>query len=409
MITIIGTLINIIYKLLFDINIKWLDIYNIFKDLLTSLLFPTEIISIFKIKFGGYIKNNLKTDLNQLSVQLNDRDFCYATLNKVSRSFAIVIQQLPEQLKDVVCIFYLVLRGLDSVEDDMEYPDDKKIFLLQNFHKNLLIDNWSIDNVGDTKDYRILLNNFHKVINIFKKLDIKYQSIIMDITKKMGYGMTDYVGKNESIETINSYNLYCHYVAGLVGYGLSSLFYHSGLEDKDLNIHEDLSNSMGLFLQKTNIIRDYLEDLQAGRTWWPKQIWINYASDINYFQNNPNDQRSIQCLNHMVIDSLNHLPHVINYLNKIKNPKIFQFCAIPQIMAIATLSELYNNPRVFTSVVKIRKGLSCKLMLNSSNLYQVHQWFQFFIGKIEDKIANEDNINNKHMHHLLNQIKTLCN
>ena len=25
---------------------------------------------------------------------------------------------------------------------------------------------------------------------------------------------------------------------------------------------------MGLFLQKTNIIRDYLEDLEDGRTWY---------------------------------------------------------------------------------------------------------------------------------------------
>ncbi len=38
---------------------------------------------------------------------------------QVSRSFAVVIQQLPQELQDPVCIFYLVLRGLDSVEDDM--------------------------------------------------------------------------------------------------------------------------------------------------------------------------------------------------------------------------------------------------------------------------------------------------
>ena len=35
----------------------------------------------------------------------------------------------------------------------------------------------------------------------------------------------------------------------------------------------ETSNSMGLFLQKTNIIRDYLEDLDSGRTWWPQEVW----------------------------------------------------------------------------------------------------------------------------------------
>ena len=47
--------------------------------------------------------------------------FCYDVLNKVSRSFAIVIQQLDEELRDAVCVFYLVLRALDTIEDDMAY------------------------------------------------------------------------------------------------------------------------------------------------------------------------------------------------------------------------------------------------------------------------------------------------
>lgn len=55
------------------------------------------------------------------------------------------------------------------------------------------------------------------------------------------------------------YDLYCHYVAGLVGIGLSSLFAGSGLEGDEFLKLDDLSNCMGLFLQKTNIIRDYLE------------------------------------------------------------------------------------------------------------------------------------------------------
>ena len=35
---------------------------------------------------------------------------------------------------------------------------------------------------------------------------------------------------------------------------------------------KDLSNSMGLFLQKTNIIRDYLEDYVDGRAFWPQEV-----------------------------------------------------------------------------------------------------------------------------------------
>ena len=399
-VVIIGALMNI----LFDIP-KNICSSRILKDLSISVLSPREIVILLKMKYDERIQKMRNNDLEQLAFELNDLDYCYATLTKVSRSFAIVIEQLPQELKDAVCIFYLVLRGLDSVEDDMNYPDDQKIVLLRNFHRNLLSDQWSIENVGDKQDYRILLSHFGKVIHVLKSLDLKYQSILIDITERMGNGMSEFVGKTESIETIEDYNLYCHYVAGLVGYGLSSLFSHSGLEDSHIDLHKELSNSMGLFLQKTNIIRDYLEDLQSGRTWWPKQIWMKYASHIGHFKNKPSGKGSLECLNEMIMDALNHVPDVLNYLHRIKNENIFQFCSIPQVMAIATLSELCNNANVFTSNVKIRKGISYKIMTNSSNFDQVYRWFEYFIGKIETKISNRSNSSQQQISQLINRIR----
>ncbi len=57
---------------------------------------------------------------------------------------------------------------------------------------------------------------------------------------------------------------------------------------------------MGLFLQKTNIIRDYLEDLEQGRTWWPKHIWGNYAGDLADLAKPQHRQAAVACLNDMV-------------------------------------------------------------------------------------------------------------
>jgi farnesyl-diphosphate farnesyltransferase len=69
----------------------------------------------------------------------NDPDFqfCYSMLNRVSRSFAIVIQQLPEELRDPICVFYLTLRALDTVEDDMALPESRKLPMLHTFHDKL--------------------------------------------------------------------------------------------------------------------------------------------------------------------------------------------------------------------------------------------------------------------------------
>ena len=100
-----------------------------------------------------------------------------------------------------------------------------------------------------------------------------YRTVISDITAKMGAGMASYIlaSSNNSltVQTWGDYDLYCHFVAGLVGEGLSRLFSSSGIERDWLGDQLSLSNHMGLFLQKTNIIRDYAEDCVDGRHFWP--------------------------------------------------------------------------------------------------------------------------------------------
>ena len=66
-------------------------------------------------------------------------------VSQVSRSFAVVIQTLPDEIKDAICIFYLVLRGLDTVEDDMAIPNEKKLPMLESFHLHLQQPGWNVD------------------------------------------------------------------------------------------------------------------------------------------------------------------------------------------------------------------------------------------------------------------------
>jgi len=200
--------------------------------------------------------------------------------------------------------------------------------------------------------------------------------------------MADFAVKTKSVDTTANYNLYCHYVAGLVGYGLSDLFSTSGLEDAKLKDEKELSNSMGLFLQKTNIIRDYWEDLVAGRTWWPEEIWSKHAKTLDAFQKAPEAAFSLNCLNEMVDDALSLAPASLKYMSLLKNKDIFHFCAIPQVMAMATLCEVYNNVKVFKCVVKVRKGLSCKMMIGVNDMSAVGRFFNLYAQKIEAKMPS---------------------
>jgi len=364
-----------------------------------------QVAALVKLQFGGSAS---KQPLNVLAKTLGDEDFCYAVLNKVSRSFALVIQQLPKQLKGPVCIFYLVLRGLDSVEDDMTYPNTKKVPLLMEFHNFLEQDGWNIDGVGDSADYRILLANFQKVIAIYKTLEPSYRLIIKDITCRMGKGMADFAKTtSQGLETVESYNLYCHYVAGLVGHGLSALFSESKLEVSDLKDQLVTANSMGLLLQKTNIIRDYHEDLCEGRKWWPREVWSQYADSFDAFRKHPTDAKSLACLNHLVTDALEHVTDCLNYLGRIKTRKVFEFCAIPQVMSMATLSKVYNNSKVFRGAVKIRKGLTARMALQCNCMENVQRYFYSYVCSIESRIPSHD-ASARRTKELCNRIKELC-
>eukprot|EP01126_Amoeba_proteus_P067434 TRINITY_DN995_c0_g2_i9.p1 TRINITY_DN995_c0_g2~~TRINITY_DN995_c0_g2_i9.p1 ORF type:complete len:278 (-),score=37.96 TRINITY_DN995_c0_g2_i9:763-1596(-) len=199
-----------------------------------------------------------------------DQKYCYEKLVQVSRSFSSVILTLPEELRESICLFYLVCRGLDTIEDDMRPDISVKEPVLRSFYKKLTQSGWNLTGFGTVPHEVDLLENFDRVINVLGTIKPKYFKVISDIAMKMGNGMADFLHK--TVQTKEDYNLYCWYVAGLVGEGLSRLFVASSLEDKRLEEVYDCYRSMGLFLQKTNIIRDYLDDISQSppRIWYPK-------------------------------------------------------------------------------------------------------------------------------------------
>lgn len=364
---------------------------------------PDELFLALAFRIGLFTRSKVPLETPEYL-------FCEEMLQKVSRSFALVITILPDDLRISVCIFYLVLRGLDTIEDDMKRFEGKlqtKVKLLRGFSKKLSSSNWSLQTVGEGDEKKVL-EEFYKVLNVFHSLPQKDQTIITDICEKMANGMCEFLEKQIRLGTdsIEDYNLYCHYVAGLVGQGLTQLFVAHGNENKELLESMKEANEMGLFLQKVNIIRDFLEDLQEGRTFWPRTIWQNYAPSLLELRTG-DKEKSLQCLNELIIDAYSHIPACLRYLEMLKDPKVFQFCAIPQVMAIATLERLANNVDVFTGVVKIRKGLMLSLFQYASTIEEVKGIFSTYSDAILSNIPSH-HIAHKQAIPLVYQVQGMC-
>ncbi|KAI8764680.1 squalene synthase [Biomphalaria glabrata] len=352
-------------------------------DLLKSFSHPEEVMALLKFKLGGSEVVMPKCDFNSMSPSLLT---CYNLLNRTSRSFSAVIQALDGELRNAVCIFYLVLRALDTVEDDMTIPIDIKIPMLKSFYKNLQDPDWKY---MDSKDKdRCVLESFQCISKEFRELEEMYRDVISDICQKMGLGMTEILVKK--VDTMADWDQYCHYVAGLVGIGLARLFSTSGLEEPIVGQDTQLANDLGLFLQKTNIIRDYLEDYNDKRIFWPKVAWSKYAADVGDFSKVENQEQAVKCLNELITNALELIPSSLRFMGRLKNQSIFNFVAIPQVMAIATLERCYNNPKVFTGVVKIRKGEAVRMMLGATSIERVKAIMRHFTLQIIEKIPNDD-------------------
>ncbi|EJC99699.1 farnesyl-diphosphate farnesyltransferase [Fomitiporia mediterranea MF3/22] len=322
---------------------------------------------------------------------------CWYFLDMTSRSFSSVIKELDGELARVICLFYLVLRGLDTIEDDMTIADEVKQPLLRSFAQKCATPGWTFTGNGPRERDRQLLVEFNVVIDELLRLDPSYLTVILDICDKMAQGMADYAHLAYKTGTLGlgsmeDLDLYCHYVAGLVGEGLSRLFSASGKEVSWLGDQLALSNAMGLLLQKTNVLRDFREDVDAGRLFWPRAIWSESFgfADPREMYKPENEQRALWCLSAMTLDALRHAVDSLEYIALLKTQSVFNFCAIPQTMAMATLALCFMNPAVFHRNVKIRKAAAARLIMRSTNPRDVAYMFRDYARDIHAKAVPAD-------------------
>ncbi|KAL3730768.1 hypothetical protein ACJRO7_027751 [Eucalyptus globulus] len=203
---------------------------------------------------------------------------------------------------------------------------------------------------SDTKDDKFLMDQFHHVSTAFLEWE---KETIEDITKRMGEGMAQYICKEA--ETVYDYDEYCHYVSGLIGLGLSNLFHTSGAEDL---APDSLCNSMALILQ-----------------------------DLKYEEKSV---KAVQCLNEMVTNALTHVEDYLTYMSALRDPAIFRFWAIFQIITMGYLALCYNNVEVFRGVVKIRTGLAAKVRDRTRTMADVYGAFYDFSCMLKSKIDKND-------------------
>ncbi|KAL5018914.1 hypothetical protein ScPMuIL_004636 [Solemya velum] len=346
------------------------------------LAHPDETLALIRYALFGSEIIKQRCDFESMSSGLRR---CYWYLEKRSKNFAAAIGSLGGEVGNAICILYLVLRALDTIEDDMTIPKDVKLPVLRNMYTYLQDPKWKFTESKD-KD-KIVLEEFPILSREFRNLSPALQIIVSDTTKEMGMGMAKYIEK--TVDTFDDLNEYCYYVAGLTGTGAAGAVVACALEEQ-LCDDTSLAIGMGRFLQKTNIICDCLDDLEEGRGYWPTQVWQKYSSSIKDLTKKENRKKAVHCVNELITDALQHIPDIMKFFSLLTHNRVKTFMTIPQMVAIARLEKSYNNPEHFVKTLKIRKGQTLRIMNTSRDIESVKSVFYHYLNKIYNRIPADD-------------------
>ena len=312
----------------------------------------------------------------------NDESFQERILQGVSRTFALTIPTLPDNLYRAIANAYLLCRIADTIEDDADLAfDDKQRFSQQ------LIDvirggangsAFGSELAPRLADHtlaaeRELVAETAAVIRITHSLNTVQRAALEKCVRTMADGMVYYQGQ----ETLNGFadqpamDRYCYYVAGVVGEMLTELFCD---HCPQLNARKPemlhLAVSFGQGLQMTNILKDIWDDRKRGAGWLPADVFMPQGIRLGEVQPGRGGAGFEDGLGQLIAIAHGHLRNALRYTTMIprRETGIRKFCLWALGMAVLTLRKI-DRHRDFANAqdVKIsRRGVKATVV--STNL-----------------------------------------
>jgi farnesyl-diphosphate farnesyltransferase len=294
-----------------------------------------------------------------------DLSFCERLLPEVSRTFAVSIQNLSPELREVVCVAYLLCRTVDTVEDDPRVLPATRWALFDLFDAAL-----ASAARGDASLARAfeqsardadlglgaeaeLSAHAGAVFRVFAAQPADVRAIIQPRLLQMSRGMRSYAERAASegrlqMRDLEDLELYCYYVAGTVGELLSDLFMRAC--PVDARRREALvgrSVRFGLALQLVNILKDVAEDSARGAYFLPATHADAYGVDLSRLLEPDQREAGLASLRTLARRAREHLSQAEDYTLlwplTSAGREVRLFCAGPLALALGTLREIEHG------------------------------------------------------------------
>ncbi len=320
--------------------------------------------------------------------QLADAELQAVLLEGVSRTFALTIPQLPEQLYPAVANAYLLCRIVDTIEDEVSLSAEQKKHFCAAFIEIVKTgrnaEAFAAELAPLLSEQTIpaehcLIRLIPRVIAITHSLDAAQIEALACCVETMAGGMPVYqaLDLHAGLKTLKDMDDYCYYVAGCVGEMLAKLFCHYSPE---IAAHRDellrLSVSFGQGLQMTNILKDIWDDAKRGVCWLPQDIFNETGFNLADLTPATDDERFRKGLERLIGIAHGHLQNALTYTQLLPSHEtgIRNFCLWALGMAVLTLKKIKQNLNFNESnQVKISRN-SVKATIIASKLSARSNW-----------------------------------
>ena len=301
---------------------------------------------------------------------------CFQHLPKVSRTFALAIDGLPEPLRGEVCVAYLLCRVLDTVEDAPGLLAAQRWDLMEPFLTKLKTPGSPLPGFWHEEVARLLphrssphdlalLHDADSLLAAYGACSPAARLVMARWVAEMGKGMVEYSarmaageGVLKTLRSMADLDRYCYYIAGTVGYLLTDLFFlhsaHIG-QERFYELQAD-AETFGLGLQKVNIVKDLADDVRRGWCFIPTEF-LNAAAITPEAFADPRQAAAVYAAVRPVLAAAaDHLACAWRYLTNVplEEREIRLFLAYSLFFALRTLALVAANPGALVAPQKLK-------------------------------------------------------
>jgi farnesyl-diphosphate farnesyltransferase len=293
-----------------------------------------------------------------------DYEWCYESVQRVSRTFALTVDVLEEPMSRHICLGYLLCRVADTIEDAGHIETHRQADLLYLYEAALdpdsettmaefraAVDPWLPPTGERSADWDVVAGA-PTIAATFTELPEDVQGAVLPPVREMIDGMAMFVERYADegglrISDRDELEEYCYYAAGTVGTLITNLLTRADVPETRAETMHDTAETFGLLLQLVNVSKDVYDDYSEENNVYLPAEWLAAEGVPQDAVTDPKHRaESARVVSRTADLARSCLDEAQAYLEAmpLHGGNTLSAWLVPYVLAVGTLRELEERP-----------------------------------------------------------------